>query len=466
MLPSRKELIGFTLLFVTFFGFAFVNKSTFDTGDSINHYLISRYSWQHPALFFNHWGKPLFTIISSPFSQFGFIGIQFFNILVSVLSGYYVYKSGKKLGYTISYFPLVLLFTATDYFLCMYSGLTEPLFGLVLIMSFYLVLEGKFFTAALVLSFLPFIRSEGNIILIVFAVYFIFIKKYFHVLLLSVGTIIISIAGYPIYKTVTWVFTSNPYTTKFDNYGKGELLHYVKQFPFVAGLFYTVILVIGVIYFLNKNLKIDSKGIANYNREIILLAFGSFFAYFISHSIFWWQGLFHSYGMTRVLVAILPIGSILCLGPIDALLKKWPNKYILPVLSISMIGFSFSGNKSGFNLQKDFSLSPTLALAIEMNDWYKLNYPTSSLIIAAPHLAYIMNKDCFDHKQCTDMLILKNEFPKEKLIIWDNWIAVMEFGITDKELDSMKKLRLIKIFGNGNDTLKVYGSNEEFEIKN
>jgi hypothetical protein len=49
-----------------------------DAGDGIMHYYISNASWQNPSLFLDHWGKPLFILLSSPFSQFGFAGIVFF----------------------------------------------------------------------------------------------------------------------------------------------------------------------------------------------------------------------------------------------------------------------------------------------------------------------------------------------------------------------------------------------------
>jgi hypothetical protein len=457
--------ISLTFLFLLFVLFIFFNKSTFDSGDSIQHYQMSRYSWQHPKLFFNHWGKPFFTVLSSPFSQFGFKGIQVFNILVSVLSGYFVYKSASKLGYVTSYLPLVILFAATDYFLCMYSGLTEPLFGLILILSFYLIISDKFLIATVVLSFLPFVRSEGNIILIVYAVYFIVKKKYLFIPLLMTGTIVYSIAGYFVYYDIGWIFNNNPYTSGYSNYGKGGPFHYVKQLNFLAGIPYCVLLVAGVAFFVLKFLKKSDWKNSPYQTEIFFLIFGTFFGYFVSHSIFWWKGLFHSFGMSRVLIGILPVGVIICLGPVDALLKRYPSKYVLPVLSVLMIAFLFSGNKAAFDLKNDFSMDPSQALAVEMNKWYNVNYPGVPVVIAAPHIAYIMEKDYFDTAQCSHFSVLNDSLPKDKLIIWDSWMSVMEFGITDHDLDSRKNLTQIKKISDGMYTLKIYLPNDKANIK-
>jgi ABC-type cobalt transport system substrate-binding protein len=39
--------------------------------DDLFHTEIAKYSWKYPHLLFDHWGKPFFTLIASPFAQFG-----------------------------------------------------------------------------------------------------------------------------------------------------------------------------------------------------------------------------------------------------------------------------------------------------------------------------------------------------------------------------------------------------------
>src|ERR1043165_5405053 len=57
---------------------------TGDAGDSITHYLFSRYAPIHPQLYFDHWAKPLFVLLASPFAQLGITGMKIFNSLVSL----------------------------------------------------------------------------------------------------------------------------------------------------------------------------------------------------------------------------------------------------------------------------------------------------------------------------------------------------------------------------------------------
>ena len=57
---------------------------TGDSGDSIHHYQFAKLAPLHPELFFNHWAKPLYVLLASPFAQFTFIGVKIFNSIVSL----------------------------------------------------------------------------------------------------------------------------------------------------------------------------------------------------------------------------------------------------------------------------------------------------------------------------------------------------------------------------------------------
>ena len=71
---------------------------------------------------------------------------------------------------------IILIFTPT-YYVLTFSGLTEPLFALILIIGTYLCAKEKHASASILISFLPFVRSEGLIILGVFGFYFIIVLK-------------------------------------------------------------------------------------------------------------------------------------------------------------------------------------------------------------------------------------------------------------------------------------------------
>ena len=105
---------------------AFTCDGTADNGDSVQHYLISKYAWQHPVLFLDHWGKPLFTLLSSPFSQFGMEGMKVFNLIVFTSTLFLTGKIAQNLQLS-PWLAQVTLWACPYVFPQVFGGLTEHL---------------------------------------------------------------------------------------------------------------------------------------------------------------------------------------------------------------------------------------------------------------------------------------------------------------------------------------------------
>ncbi|MDX5321819.1 MAG: hypothetical protein LPK45_11810, partial [Bacteroidota bacterium] len=54
--------------------------------DGVMHHLFARYVPQHPGNLLDHWAKPFYVLLSTPFAQLGFLGSLLFNVLLAVLS--------------------------------------------------------------------------------------------------------------------------------------------------------------------------------------------------------------------------------------------------------------------------------------------------------------------------------------------------------------------------------------------
>ena len=169
-------------------------------GDSYMHYLIAHWSFEYPYLFFDHWGKPLFTIFSAPFAQFGFKGSVTFNILVAIGSGVLVTQSAKEMGAKFSWLGLLMTVFTPLFFVISFSSLTEILFAFTLVLSIYLFVIQKFDWSAIVISFIPFARTEGVIFLPLFALIFILLKNYKSVFALVTGFVVMSLVGFQYIK--------------------------------------------------------------------------------------------------------------------------------------------------------------------------------------------------------------------------------------------------------------------------
>ena len=116
-------------------------NGTADSGDSIVHYMFAKYAPSHPKLFFDHWAKPLFVILASPFAQLGFIGMKIFNSIISLIAIYFTYKVTELLKIRNAIFVIIIMMFAPLNYILTFSGLTEPLFALFLIIGVYYCLK-------------------------------------------------------------------------------------------------------------------------------------------------------------------------------------------------------------------------------------------------------------------------------------------------------------------------------------
>ena len=124
----RLEILLSVLVFGILLLISFNTDTTGDAGDSIMHYLYSLYAFQYPHFFLHHWAKPMFVLLSSPFSQFGFIGIVVFNCICATLSALFTYYTAKNLRIENSWFVFVVMFFAPLYFKLIFSYLSQLFF--------------------------------------------------------------------------------------------------------------------------------------------------------------------------------------------------------------------------------------------------------------------------------------------------------------------------------------------------
>ena len=75
----KPEIIWTLISFVILSLINVQTNGTGDSGDSIKHFLYSKYAFDYPAFFFHHWAKPVFVLLSAPFAWFGFKGMIVFN---------------------------------------------------------------------------------------------------------------------------------------------------------------------------------------------------------------------------------------------------------------------------------------------------------------------------------------------------------------------------------------------------
>lgn len=286
------------------------NEIPTDVGDGVMHFYISQASWQDHMLFLHHWGKPVFVLLSSPFAQFGFNGMVIFNSLVFlgiILFGYRILSKFNVSIWIQLLFPLILLIP-TDSSGTILGALTEPLFNLAAIASLSMLLDKKYFWFALIVSFMPFMRSEGQLPLLLALLLLIYNRSFKTIPVLFFGFGIYAIIGFFVYDNFWWFYTESPYDMGNGMYGKGTWTHYLTSYKSYLGNPGLYIIMLGIpaaIFLLFKKRWKDLQ------LEWAFYAYGIFIGVIVSHSYFWATGQNGSIGLTRIATQGMPIFVLL-----------------------------------------------------------------------------------------------------------------------------------------------------------
>ncbi len=459
---TEKKIVQISLAllsFALFFLALFSEGGGYGGGDSSMHMLIPKFSFKHPGLFLHHWGKPFFILASSPFAQFGFLGMEIFNIICALSSAYMIYLIAKDSGFQNSWMAFFFSLLSPVYFVVIFSGLTEIFFGFILVLSVFLVTRKKYFISAAIVSFLPFVRSEGYLLLMLFALLLIYRKKFTALPLLAAGTLIYSIAGGIYFHDFKWIIHQNPYGQS-TIYGSGSPFYFLSQNEFIFGTALIVLIVVGILSFIIKREK-KKLYFTKVTPEEAILLFGSIATYFIAHSVFWWKGWFGSAGLIRVMAGIAPLFAFPALRGVNAILSVWDSKILKAAILIAVVIMPFKQNK--FPRQFDYE-EATLDKACK---WIAENNLSSKKIVYShPFVVFRAGKDPFDSHSASEFFILNGQAPELSvengdLIIWDSHFSPNEGKIPLTEFSENRNFRLLNSFSSD---MSVTPKDKKFEV--
>ncbi|MCA1759019.1 MAG: hypothetical protein LC658_04540, partial [Bacteroidales bacterium] len=273
---------GFILIQVFFLLFS---KSTLGFGglENIFQYRNANFSFEHPELFFG--SNPFYTLFLAPFSQFGYIVAKAFNLLLAVLTLLISARIVNKLFPGSELFTLFLIAFSPVFFQLSSSCLPDVLFGFLLVSAIYLFILKRFLFSALVISFIPFVLSQGFLILFVFAVVLILNRTYRFIPFLLAGTVLYSILGFIVFENFLWFFQ----IINENIEGSRSFFQPAQNIPSALGIPLTVLVVAGLVYQGYETLKKFSVRNQNTLHFILIagsaLTFMSFTLFFSKRSI-------------------------------------------------------------------------------------------------------------------------------------------------------------------------------------
>lgn len=426
------------------------NAVPVDPGDGLAHFFIAQHVWNDPTKLLDHWGKPLFTLFSSPFAYFGFKAYIGFNILVFALTSWLAIKIARHFNASVFVkivFPFALL-SVPDYTSNVLGGLTEPFFGLILMCIAYFLVKRNWIWVALVASLIPFSRSEGQFVVLFVALILLYHRQWKTIPLLLTAWFVYAVIGLFALGDFLWYFTHNPYGGAESIYGSGKWIHYIELWPRHfgwMGVIFMGLFLLSLPFRFNKNER---------NQELKLMVLFSFVIYLgiiFVHAYLWANGKSGAFGLSRLATHGLPVFFLASL--------LWVGTYFkAPRLSVV------------------WSLSLCLFLFISVKSVKKQGYPNKpnefeqELIISSEYLKELGDKvpNVFYYHpmialktgvnlKATSGVFQQRPFPNfeeemkrlkgGEIIVRDSHFGPMEMGLTKDVLDSFVRIRSFHAFG-------------------
>lgn len=420
--------------------------------DSITHYQIARYAFKYPENFLNHWGKPLYTIFSAPIAQFGYTGSIAFNLLCGLLSGWIAYLIASNMKLRHAWAAIIFTVFTPTYLFIMYTSLTEIFFSLVLIWAIYLFISQRFVWSAVVVSFLPFARTEGMMFIVLFIPALVWMRQYKALPFLLSGFAVFGVAGWPVYHDLLWFFTKMPYgSSGSELYGSGPFWFYFRHLHQILDYPLIILCVTGLIA-IGLNLKNGLKNLHDIKYvTLYFLIIPSLFGFIFAQSFLWWRGIMGVLGSNRFMACVLPLSSIIAFVGFEWLMEKVRfNRTISIVFGafiiLLVIYKPFTWRVIPMRPQNNFAVMQRLSTWLENSP-----YSGKRAFYSDPSFPFFMEMDPYDQQKCFKIYSYENINPATllksgELLIWDAQFAGFEGKLPFDSLMKNNELRLMNIF--------------------
>ena len=199
-------------------------------------------------------------------------------------------------------------------------------------------------------------------------------------------------------------------------------------------------------------------------RNQTLLVYGIILVFYVAHSLFWYLGLFHSFGLKRVFIAIIPLILIVGLEGLESLLLLFSSHKtrtrIIRVTTIIILIFPFTKNKMALGLPQNYHLSPNQAVVDEVALWLQSSKNKHNTVSYANHyFAMSLDIDMDNPKKVLALGLAKeNYLPKGTIVLWDSYFAPSDQGVEQSFFVNNQDYKQLKAFSttNGNYIVMVY----------
>ncbi|MBX9928132.1 MAG: hypothetical protein K2X99_04390 [Gemmatimonadaceae bacterium] len=412
-------------------------------GDSVQHYLIARYAPHHPDLFLDQWGKPLYTLLVAPVAHLGFLAVTLMNAGLLLATCFIAWRIALLQGLREAWLAPLLIGFSPVVLGNSNSGLTEPLAAAWLAFGLWLIARGDLRAGVLELSFLPFVRSEGFVVLLVVVVWLLAARQWMLVLLSSVGSLLFNLIGWWHTGATFWILSNNPYVNASPQfYGRGEPFDFVKSARTALGVMVLPVLfeavASGRTWWRRWSGRESARTPAGEPEAVAFrwLLVGIAAAYVFAHALLWWRGWMGSYGLVRVVVVVAPLVAVLSVG----VLSQWSIGARVRWLLVGVVPL--------------LGLRAAQPLPLPMNEEVRLVRAAADvarrgiqvgqrLYAADPLVPLVLNRDPFDESQMAPLRSWR-EARVGDWLLWDAHFGGYDHGVPLEALEGEPRLRLVQ----------------------
>lgn len=341
------------------------------------------------------WAKPLYTyplgFLVQVLGTDSMFAVRVANILIVMLIGLLAYKSLRKLNFSqvASLTALLIVNFSFLLFRSSLTALTEPIFGLTLIGSYYLLLTKRYNLAALVIGLSLLGRIEGALFILIWICFFCAqqVSRKQKVLFIGLATlpgIIWNLLGFLVSGRILYIVQSG-YPSERGVYGFGSWVHYfyglLVQEPLLLVL---IVLSVGSLL-----------GLLWRRQFLAALPAISFGLFFLAQVVFWRLGMFGTAGLMRYFIGVMPF-LVIAAFQSWKLIEQQPKYQIwltsgLIVLLQLFISFSLFAKGGYFHSQLAWPQEHPAVIAA--GEWLQKNLGTQKLYVDLPALIYYARHD-------------------------------------------------------------------------
>ncbi|NLF43974.1 MAG: hypothetical protein GX587_14875, partial [Bacteroidales bacterium] len=439
-----------SVLLVIFGIIAFYSEGSHGGADDINHYRLARYAFQHPEFFLDHWGKPLFTILASPFAQFGYFGAKMYNVIMALLAALFVFKISRKYYEDSAIMGIAFVLLAPVFMGLIPSSMTEITGACVLALALWLFYNKKYIATAIVIGLLPFARLEGVLIAGCFGLAMLMHRQWKSIPFLFAGLVLFSLIGIPVHHDIFWVFTKVPYSSASAAiYGSGSLWFYLENTKSIIGIPMAVFALVGVVHWIAL-LIISNKEERRKEIDFFLLIILPAFLIVAFHSVTWYLGV-GAFPLLRFMVLIVPLYAIIAIRGFWVIEKLITfNK---PVLKYILRGFVvlllLTTSLKFYPIPVKLHGAPVV-IKQSCNWIEEQGLSDRTVYYYDPYVFFFLDKNPFDPTQAREKVFNRNN-PGEQievgsLVVWDGSLAESHGGLPLSRLLESPDYKVLQVF--------------------